>query len=322
MKFIIFANRLKTWSHLVHTKIYFWVERYFYSPNLVMKLLSALLLPLSLIYSLIITLKKLTTKKKSYGIKVFSVGNLVVGGSGKTPLTKALYLFISSYCKCFIILRGYKRESKGLFIISHNNEILQNVHISGDEAMEYAKMGANVIVSEDRARAIQIAKTLGAKCVILDDGFGKFDIDKFDIVLRPSIEPYFARTFPSGAYRYPLFFYRYADYIIDKDDIKITNYIKNPTKRMVLVTAIANPKRLSAYFGDVVATKFYPDHYNFKKDELKEILDKFNATSLLVTNKDYVKIESFLLPLSCIELELKLSDKFKKLIQKEINFKK
>lgn len=60
-----------------------------------MKLLSALLLPLSLIYSLIITLKKLTIKKKSFGIKVFSVGNLVVGGSGKTPLTKALYLLLA-----------------------------------------------------------------------------------------------------------------------------------------------------------------------------------------------------------------------------------
>ena len=299
-------------------KFHSFVQRYFYSPNLGDKFLAYFLSPLSLIYAFIVTLKKLFAKPKDLGISVISVGNLVVGGSGKTPLTKALYQHFSQNKKVFIVLRGYKRESKGMIKVALNGEILVDTKTSGDEAMEYALMGANVIVSEDRVIAINEAKSLGAELIILDDGFSKFSIKKFDIVLKPEIKPHFNFTLPSGAYRYPLFFYKFANFIPSPSDITKTSFIKNETKRMVLVTAIANPARLKEHFKKCVATEFFPDHYSFTKDELEEIIKKHNATSLLITIKDYVKIKDFGLSLSIIEQTTTLSPKFIDKISKYI----
>ena len=135
-----------------------WVNKYFYSPNFWQKLVSKLLLPLSYIYAFIVIIKKSLSKEKDLDIKIISVGNLIVGGSGKTPLTLALYKHFSKNYKIFIILRGYKRSSKGLVEVCIDNKILVDVKQSGDEAMEYALNNANVIVSENRINAIQKAK--------------------------------------------------------------------------------------------------------------------------------------------------------------------
>ncbi|MCI6989739.1 MAG: tetraacyldisaccharide 4'-kinase [Campylobacter sp.] len=299
----------------MHTKIYFWVNRYFYSPSALQILLAVLLLPFSLIYSLFVTIKKFTTKEINFDdLKIISVGNLVVGGSGKTPLCKAIYSLLSPKFNVFIVLRGYKRQSKGLFVVANNGKILTPVKISGDEAMEYAIFGANVIVSEDRIKGIQKAKSLGAKCVILDDGFGKFKIQKFDILLKPSVEPKLSFTFPSGAYRYPLSFYKFGDFIPQNSDIIKSSSITNQTTKMVLVSAIANPQRLGEHFSKCVGVELFPDHHSFSKDELQNILKKYQATSLLVTMKDYAKIKEFNLPLSIIELHTTLSDNFKEIL--------
>ena len=86
---------------------------------------------------------------EDFGIKIVGVGNLNVGGSGKTPLVTAL---ASKYDDVAIILRGYGRNSKGLYVVKDKNTILEDVSISGDEAMIYAQKlkSAIVIVSEDR----------------------------------------------------------------------------------------------------------------------------------------------------------------------------
>lgn len=298
--------------HVDKQKLHIWINKYFYSPDIVGVALCIFLLPLSFIYSLFVCIKKLFSKKKSFDIKIISVGNLIVGGSGKTPLVKAIYNIFSPHLKTFIVLRGYKRQSKGCILISNNEEIFVDICQSGDEAMEYAKFKANVIVSEDRKIAIDLAKKNSAKLIIFDDGFSKFDIDKFDILLKPAIEPFFPFTFPSGAYRYPKFFYKFANFIPQKDDIIKKSHILNQTDRMLLVTAIANPNRLKEHFDKCIDIKFYPDHYFFSKDELENLLQKFNATSLLVTMKDYVKIERFNLPISIIILETNISKKFEK----------
>jgi len=93
------------------------------------------------------------------GVDIVSVGNLSVGGSGKTPLVTALAL---KYENVAIILRGYGRNSRGLYVISDGKSILQDVNISGDEAMIYARKvpQAIVIVSEDRKIAIKKAKKM------------------------------------------------------------------------------------------------------------------------------------------------------------------
>lgn len=299
-------------------KFHNWVNKYFYSPNFWQKFIAKLLLPLSYIYAFIVIIKKILSKEKDLNIKIISVGNLIVGGSGKTPLTLALYKHFSKNYKIFIILRGYKRSSKGLVEVCIDNKILVDVRQSGDEAMEYALNNANVIVSENRINAIQKAKNLGANLIILDDGFSKFNIKKFNILLKPPIRPYFNFALPSGAYRYPLFFYKFGNFIVENNENKKHSFIENETKNMVLVTAIANPKRLKEHFNKCIGKEFFPDHHAFTKDELSQILEKYNATSLLVTMKDYVKIKDFGLPTSIIRLEISLSQTLIKAISNYI----
>lgn len=284
---------------------------YFYKPNLAQKVLNFILIPLSLLYSLTIRVKKLLTKEIAYEIPIINVGNLVLGGSGKTPLCLALYREFSPNLRTFIILRGYKRESKRLFVVADSGKILEPVKISGDEAMVYALSGANVIVSEDRDLGIKKAINLGAKLVILDDAFSKFHIRKFEILLRPPLKPASNFTIPSGVYRYPKSFYKFANFIPKKDDIANKSDILNPTEKMVLVTAIANPSRLDSHLKSCVGYEYFPDHHPFTKDELTSILNRYNASSLLVTTKDYTKIKEFDIPISLISLETTISKRFK-----------
>lgn len=301
-------------------EIYCQIERYFYAPKVFDYLVACAFFPLSVIYSLCIRLKKFFSKPKDFGVKIISVGNLIVGGSGKTPLVKAIYENFSQKHKTFIILRGYKRNSSGQIVVANNGKILVNVDQSGDEAMEYAKSlkNANIIVSEDRKTAINYAKEQGAKLVILDDGFSKFDIKKFDILLKPSFAPKFELTLPSGAYRYPLSFYKFANFIPANDDIIKKSEIINQSARMVLVSAIANPARLHSYFKLCVGVKFYPDHHQFSADELHSLMRQYNAISLLVTMKDFVKIEKFNLNISLIFLKTQISPKFRAVLEKYI----
>jgi len=299
-------------------KIYAFAQDYFYSPNLRQKCLAIALLPLSWIYCAGVILKSKFSKTLDFGIPIISIGNLTIGGSGKTPLGIAI---LNEFEGGFVVLRGYGRASKGLIKVAISGEILTDVKTSGDEAMEYAKSvkNANVIVSENRDVAIKEAKKMGAKYVLLDDGFGKFHIKKFNVLIRPSSKPYFDFVLPSGAYRYPSKFYAKADYVVKEgEDFTRASEIINQTAKMVLVTAIANPQRLEPYFSLCIGREIYPDHYAFSRDELASILERYGATSLLVTRKDAVKMEEFSLPLSVISLKTTLADKFKRIIKEKI----
>ena len=299
-------------------KIYAFAQEYFYAPNLWQKCLAVALLPLSALYCAGVILKTKFSKTLDFGIPIISIGNLTLGGSGKTPLGIAI---LNEFDGGFVVLRGYGRASKGLVKVAISGEILTDVKTSGDEAMENAKSvkNANVIVSENRDIAINEAKKMGAKYVLLDDGFGKFHIKKFNVLIRPSAKPYFDFVLPSGAYRYPSKFYAKADYVVKEgEDFTRDSEIINQTKKMVLVTAIANPQRLETYFRLCVGHEIYPDHYAFSRDELAEILAHYGATSLLVTRKDAVKMDEFGLPLSVIALKTTLADKFKRIIKEKI----
>ena len=197
------------------------IERNLYDPSPAWLALGVILAPLSLLYTLIVCLKRLFAKPQKFKIPIISVGNLTLGGSGKTPLVRALFKEFNGGLKTCIILRGYGRKSRGLLEVALGGRILCDVGQSGDEAMEYALFlrGANVIVSEDRAAGILRAQTLGFELVILDDGFSKFNIFKFDILLRPQSAPKLPFCLPLAAYRYPPFFYKFADFIPSPSDI-------------------------------------------------------------------------------------------------------
>ncbi len=299
------------------TQIFFWIEEYlFYPKKLSQKLLSYLLLPFTAFYCVIVITKRAFSTTKDFALPIISIGNLTVGGNGKTPFTLAL---LKDKKNIAVILRGYKRKSRDLLEVKSDTP----VQICGDEALLYAKNLPNclVLVSKDRTQAIEYAKRKGVKAVFLDDAFHKHNIKKFDILLKPSSEPTNPFCLPSGAYREPKSLYKTADIVAIEDiDFKREVYIKNPTSKMVLVTAIAKPKRLDKYLpkdGSVIAKEYYKDHHFFSKKELKDIMQRYQASSLLVTTKDKVKIEDFGLKLSIIELEVKID---KKIIQKINDF--
>ncbi len=238
-------------------------------------------------------------------MEIVSVGNLTVGGSGKTPLVTAL---AKEHKKPAIILRGYGRASKGLIVVKNGNEILCDVKSSGDEAMIYAKKlpNATVIVSEERKRAIQKAKELGCEIVFLDDAYSKHDIKKQDILI--DVKTKNSSCLPAGPFRERLWPGKEALHVEEEKDFFRKVKLVNPTQKMSLVTAIARPQRLDKYLPAVIAKHYFEDHHSFTKEELETILQKDAATSLLVTFKDYVKIEHFGLPLSLLDLEVKVKE--------------
>lgn len=350
------------------------IERNLYDPSPAWLALGVILAPLSLLYTLIVCLKKLFAKPQKFKIPIISVGNLTLGGSGKTPLVRALFKEFNGGLKTCIILRGYGRKSRGLLEVALGGRILCDVRQSGDEAMEYALFlrGANVIVSEDRAAGILRAQTLGFELVILDDGFSKFNISKFDILLRPQSAPKLPFCLPFAAYRYPPFFYKFADFIPAQSDIsqgfkiisaadlqeglngtdKISNSAAdkisdlnlktaadeisnlNPgaankilnskeagfeKSRTILISAIAKPWRLERFLPLVKAHAFFPDHYDFKKEQILELLRREDAEHILCTAKDYVKLRDLSAEISVILLNLKLSENFIREIQNYIN---
>ncbi len=295
------------------TSLISWIEEFlFYPRGFLQFLLSFLLLPVSFLYCIIVISKRVFSKERDFKIPIISIGNLTLGGSGKTPLTIEL---AKEQKDCAIILRGYGRVSKGLVLVSHKQKILCDVHQSGDEAMLYAKSlpNATVIVSEDRSEAIEYAKSLTCKVMFLDDGFSKSYIKKFDILIRPNSEPTLPFCLPSGAYREPKYLYRSADLVLKENyDFKRVVKVSNPTKEMILITGISKPKRLDVFLPDGVKKKIYfEDHHIFTKLELETLAKKYKASSILTTQKDAVKMEKFNLNLCILELRLEIKDEIK-----------
>lgn len=297
----------------------FWVEGYFYHPTTVQKLLSLFLYLISLLYCFIAWIRYVSSTPKDFAIPIVSVGNLTVGGSGKTPLVSAL---CGLYKKPAVVLRGYGRESQGLVVVKDNNGILCDVSQSGDEAMLYAQNlpHAVVIVSEKRDLAIIMAKSMGCEVVFLDDGYGKHSIQKLDLVI--SVDTPNSFCLPSGPYRERLWKGKQVVMVDENRSFFRQVRVENPTDNMVLVTAIARPQRLDAYLPSVMDKIYFEDHHFYTKEELVEILTQTGADSLLVTQKDFVKIAAFNLPISLLTLDLELNSELIETVREYVDAKK
>ncbi|MFT7879216.1 MAG: tetraacyldisaccharide 4'-kinase [Sulfurimonas sp.] len=293
-------------------------EKLLFSPRWYHLPFIALMLPLSLIYGCVMWTRRVVSTKKDFGIPIVSVGNLIVGGSGKTPFTIAL---ASGLDNVAIISRGYGRRSRGLVEVSHQGKIVASVEQSGDEPMLMAHSlpKASVIVSEDRHQAIRLAKEKGAKLIILDDGFNRVEIKKFEIILEPgTIKNHL--PFPAGPFREFWFTKKYADIVAKEGrDFRREVALENPRSKMVLVTAIAHPQRLDRYLPkDVIEKVYLRDHDYFDEGKIRELMDACGADSILCTSKDRVKMEGFDLPISELKLKLNIENDIIKEIQSYI----
>jgi tetraacyldisaccharide 4'-kinase len=251
-------------------------------------------------------LRRRLAPRRRYPLPVVSIGNLVVGGSGKTPFTIAL---ASRYEGAWIVSRGYGRRSVGLVEVSRPGAILASVEESGDEAMEMARAlpDAGVVVSEDRGEGIERAMEWGAKVIFLDDGFNRVGIEKFEILLEPERIPN-RRVLPAGPFREFPSTARFADlHLKEGREYRREVRVEGATGRMLLATSIARPERLEPWLPEeVVGRLTLPDHGWFDEASLREAMERMGAESLLVTGKDAVKLEGFQLPLSLLKLQLRI----------------
>jgi tetraacyldisaccharide 4'-kinase len=287
------------WKIRLHN---FFEEMLFY-PKWYQWPLIILLLPFSFIYMTVIHFK-FPRKYEDLGIPIVSVGNIIIGGSGKTPFSITLANRFEKF-KPAVVLRGYGRKSKGLVVVSEWGEIKTDVDTSGDEAMEIAlKTKALVIVSEDRKEGILKAKEMGAGFVILDDGFDK-PFKKLNLILDVKIKNPFC--IPAGGYRYPRLALRFADIVLEEGrDFK--RVVKCPEGDL-LISAISKPERLLKYCN--LPYKFFPDHYVFDETDVKEFKNK----TVVTTMKDYVKLRKFNLNLKVIELNVTINENIVKQIE-------
>jgi len=282
------------------------VEKMMFDPKWYHYIVIILLSPLSLLYGLLMYFRRLFVQKRSFDLPIVSIGNLIVGGAGKTPFVIALAL---RYEGVTVISRGYGRQSSGLIEVSKEGKVLCSVQESGDEAMLMAESlpHASVIVSEKRREAIDLAKEQGARLILLDDGFNRIDIEKYEILLEPKeIKNYF--PFPAGAFREFWFMSVYADLRLKEEEDFVRNVtLEDLSAKMLLVTAIANPQRLDVYLPQNVVGKVYlEDHAYFDENTLRREMQEYGAQTLLVTQKDAVKMAGFKLPLSKMKLKLEI----------------
>jgi tetraacyldisaccharide 4'-kinase len=146
-------------------------------------------------------------KIKKLNKPVISIGNISMGGTGKTPIIEMLITyFLKNKKKIAVISRGYKRKSQGPVIVSDGKELLASSDNSGDEPFQIAKKFPNVVVGVDSDR-VRIASLMDKKYSIdlflLDDAFQHRkiyrDIDILTINAR--MLPYTDHLFPYGTRR-------------------------------------------------------------------------------------------------------------------------
>ena len=173
-----------------------------------MNLLRKLLFPFAILYGFITSLRnylydKGILKSYSFDIPVIAVGNLSVGGTGKTPQIEYLIRLLSPNYRVSTLSRGYKRKSEG-FILA---DASVNVEILGDEPFQYFKKFPNIQVAVDPDRKNGIEKLLNQKTppeiILLDDAFQHRKVKAGFYILLTAYDDLFCDDFmlPTGNLR-------------------------------------------------------------------------------------------------------------------------
>src|SRR5579859_1309968 len=263
---------------------------------------------------------------------VVSVGNLSVGGSGKTPFVLVLgELLKARGVKFDILSRGYGRQTRGVALVDPRGSSRD----FGDEPLLLARrLSVPVIVGEDRHAAAQFAeKAFGPQFHLLDDGFQHRALARqFDIVLvtaQDATEP----LLPTGRLREPLRSLARADAVVLTSGAAAESFplegklvwrlrrgIKpqNVPPRPVVFCGIARPKnfllQLRAANIEPVAEAFYRDHHAYKEKDVRELLElkqRSEAGGFVTTEKDAVNLGPYLTalePLSVVPVHMELAD--------------
>ncbi len=301
----------------------FWDKKYY-------TFFSLLLLPISFVYQIIISIKKSTVNKKKFSVPTICVGNIYLGGTGKTPLSIKIWEIFKNEYNPIIIKKSYK---------DHKDEI--------DLIKKYSK----ILISEKRSDAINKAIEKKFGLVIMDDGYQDFEIQKkLNILCFNGVQKLGnGLTIPSGPLRENLQSLKDCQIIMinGKKDLgfeeKLKKFnsklkffyfsysLKNPNeftnRKLICFAGIGNPENffelLKLNHLNIIKEISFPDHYDYTQKELDTLLDlekKYNA-KLVTTEKDYLRISSVhrrsfgVIP---IKVSINDEDKFTQTIKKYI----
>lgn len=254
-------------------------------------------------------------------IPTICVGNLAVGGTGKTPHVEYIIrLLLKENYKVAVLSRGYKRLTKG-FILAGCNDSAETI---GDEPRQMQLKFPDIVVAvcEDRTRGVRRICKLHPEVdvIVLDDAFQHRRIRcGYNVLLTPIDRLYTSDSFlplgrlrehPRGALRADIICVTKCPSDMQPIQRRVTsNHLKlaafqdivfsfvNYVNGMVqekgyLLAGIAQPNYLLKDLGDKVKDYlFFPDHYRYKKKDLELIEKRFSEPlPIYTTEKDYIRL--------------------------------
>ncbi len=303
-----------------------------------MNFLRKILFPLAFLYWLVTFIRnwlydKGIFKSFSFDIPIIAVGNLSVGGTGKTPQIEYLIRLLSDNYKVAVLSRGYKRTTKG-FILADENASASSI---GDEPFQFYSKFPNIQVAVDANRKSGIENLLQLPnkpdVVLLDDAFQHRKVKAGFYILLTAYDDLFCddNILPFGNLREPssgkkradmiivtkcpkdlselaqqkikeklkvkqqVFFttIQYDDCVFGNDSQLLVSEIQSESK--VLVAGIAKPKLFFDFLkNDNDETLVFPDHHDFSKQDCELILAKANGRKIITTEKDFVRLNGLL----------------------------
>lgn len=303
-------------------------------------IVSWLLIAFSWIYQLLGSLRKLLVKPVKLPCFVICIGNISVGGTGKTQLVAWLAKNLrKKNCNFLIVTKGYNSNLRGAKLV----EPLDLPSDVGDESKMLSEYG-QVLAAKSIKYALPIINDLKPDVVIFDDGMQNpgFFKDLSIVVIDTIRNIGNGRIFPAGPLR------ESAQSAINRSDIvimignelcpnfsliqTITSSNKpffkskiqltgniDTSKNYYAFTAIGDPDRFFRLLNEnginVLATKAFPDHHHYSREEITALVKEADKQTLflLTTKKDYVKISDHTKML-CAEVTLTF-DKEEELFQ-------
>jgi len=314
-----------------------------------MILLRKLLFPFAILYGFVTSLRnylydKGILKSYSFDIPVIAVGNLSVGGTGKTPQIEYLIRLLSPNYKVATLSRGYKRKSEG-FILADTNS---NAEILGDEPFQYFQKFPQIQVAVDADRRNGITQLLNQKnkpeVILLDDAYQHRKVKAGFYILLTSYDDLFCDDYmlPTGNLReswsgakradmiivtkcppaisqlaqetikkriglnVPLFFscIEYDEKVYNQKESLEVEMVKPQAK--ILLAGIAKPKPFFEYLqNENDEIITFPDHHHFSESDILNIKNKADNKIIVTTEKDFVRLQAFILKARLYYLPIK-----------------
>jgi len=284
-------------------------------------LIGLFLLPLSIFFQILIILKNKTITRKKNSIPVICVGNIYIGGTGKTPLSIEIVKILETLNKKTAIVKKSYKEHEDEFKLIESNQI-------------------TLFKNSSRYRAINEAIKKKIDCVVLDDGFQDFSISKDLNIICFNEKQLLGNgmTIPSGPLREPISSLKRCQIImingksnlefekkirdVSKNvSIYYTNYLPTniehlKNKNLLAFAGIGNPEN----FFDLLEINnlkvkkkiSFPDHYKYSLKELNKLIDFSlkNNLKLITTEKDFLRIKHFgLSNIEYLKIKVEIFDK-------------